>query len=195
MRSYGAARSLFSIVSVMAWIMLIGGVILFFAGGNAGASWAQWNRAPEELGVILGVIPGTLITIIGFFSLVTAQMGRAGVDSAEYGQQMLQIARDHLDISRQTLNKGDTARQCFAALPETTGPRATASYADTPQPVSTTTPQLTTEARIIAYKGKEIAAIGSAFHVAGLSFDTLKEAQAHIDKLVPMAALQTTHQS
>jgi hypothetical protein len=192
MRSYGAARSLFSIVSFMAWAMIIGGVIAVFAGGSAGEDWARYNRAPEFIGMVLGAIPGIFIAVIGFFGLVTAQMGRSGVDTAEYGQQMLQIARDHLDISRQSLNKGDTARQSFAALLETSGARATASYADTPQPVTAKEAGTADTPPLIAYKGKEIAALGSTFHFAGLSFDTLAAAHAHIDRLMPARPLSVT---
>jgi hypothetical protein len=192
MRSYGAARSLFSIVSFMAWAMIIGGVIAVFAGGSAGEDWARWNRAPEFIGLVLGTIPGIFIAVIGFFGLVTAQMGRSGVDSAEYGQQMLQIARDHLDISRQSLNRGDAVRQSFAALPETSVARSTASYADTPQPAAAKEAETADAPPLIAYKGKEIAAIGSTFHFAGLSFDTLAAAHAHIDRLMPARPLSAT---
>jgi hypothetical protein len=195
MRSYGAARSLFSMVSFFAWLMIIGGVIGAFVGAGVGGDMARWNRAPEFIGMMLGAVPGVIVSVIGFLGLVTAQMGRSGVDSAEYGQQMLQIARDHLDISRQSLNKADTVRQSFAALPETSGARATASYADTPQPVAAKEVAPTDTPSVIAYKGKEIAALGSAFHFAGLSFDTLADAQAQIDQLVPISTLSAANPS
>ncbi len=192
MRSYGAARSLFSMVSFFAWLMIIGGVIGAFIGAGVGSDMARWNRAPEFIGMMLGAAPGVIVSVIGFLGLVTAQMGRSGVDSAEYGQQMLQIARDHLDISRQSLNKGDAVRQSFAALPESSGSCATASYADTPQPAAAKEAVTAEAPPLIAYKGKEIAALGSTFHIAGLSFDTLAAAHAHIDRLMPVRPLSAT---
>jgi hypothetical protein len=195
MRSYGAARSLFSFVSACSWLLMIGGVIAAVAGGSAGGDWARWNRAPEFIGMVLGTVPGIFMTVIGFLGLVTSQMGRSGVDTAEYGQQMLQIARDHLDISRQSLHKGDAVRQSFAALPETSSTRVTASYADTPQPAAAKEAVTADAPPLIAYKGKEIAALESAFHFGGLRFDTLLDAQAHIDRLVPVATLPAANQS
>jgi hypothetical protein len=190
MRSYGAARSLFSIVSLFAWAMIIAGVIGVFAGGSIAGEWARWNRVPEEIGLLLGIVPGIILTVIGFLGLVTAQMGRSGVDSAEYGQQMLQIARDHLEISRQTLHKGEAPRLSFEALSEGRSDAGTASYAGhlgqagiAADPTSVP-PDSMSQPALIAYKGREIAALEQGFHFAGTAFETLSEAQTHIDQLV-----------
>jgi hypothetical protein len=191
MRSYQAARSLFSFISFFSWILLFSGIILIFAGGDMAIEMSRYNRVPEIVGLILGVIPGIVTTIIGFFALVSSQMGRAGVDSAEYGQQMLQIAREQLDVSRQTLHKGDALRQSFEALASTKEASSSASYAGhltQPKATDDTSPALPASASqptVIGYKGKEIAALENGFHFAGTAFPSLAAAQAHIDLLMP----------
>jgi hypothetical protein len=191
MRSYQAARSLFSFISAFSWILIIGGILLIFRVGDMALEMSRYNRVPEMIGLILGVIPGIVTTIVGFFGLVTSQMGRAGVDSAEYGQQMLQIARDQLEISRQTLHKGDALRQSFEALASAKEASSSASYAEhltQPKAAADTSPVLPTTASqptVIGYKGKEIAALENGFHFAGTAFPTLAAAQAHIDLLLP----------
>ena len=189
MRSYEAARSLFSVISFFSWFLIAGGIILIFVGGNMGSDLSRFNRAPEIIGLVMGAVPGLATTIIGFFSLVMSQLGRASVDSAEYGQQMLQIARDQLDVSRQTLHKGDALRQSFEALSQRTGMTSTASYAGHLTPAEARPDQNqppdnpASQPALIAYKGKEIAALDSSFHYAGTSFPTLADAQAQIDLL------------
>ncbi|PWE34094.1 hypothetical protein DDZ14_02750 [Maritimibacter sp. 55A14] len=53
------------------------------------------------------------------------QNGRATVDMAEYTQQMLKIARDQLEVSKQALRQGGALDQGYAAL-NTTGEGAAA---------------------------------------------------------------------
>lgn len=195
MRSYQAARSLFSFISFFSWFLIIGGIIAVVAGSNLGGEMSRYSRMPAGIGMILGGIPGFIAGLIGFFALVSSQMGRAGVDSAEYGQQMLQVARDHLEISRQSLHKSDTLRQSFEALASAKEASSNASYAGhlaQPKATADTSPALPSTASrpsLITYKGKEIAALESGFHFAGESFPTLAAAQAHIDLLLPTEAL------
>lgn len=198
MRSYEAARSLFSVISFFSWFLIAGGIILIFVGGNLGGELSRYSRAPEVIGMILGGIPGLFAALVGFFALVSSQLGRASVDTAEYGQQMLQIARDQLDVSRQTLHKGDSLRQSFEALSQRTVAATTASYAghlapaeahpETNQALDNTASQ----PALLAYKGKEIAALDSGFHFAGTAFPTLAEAQAQIDLLTTNAQISTS---
>jgi hypothetical protein len=110
MRSYEAARSLFSFLSFIAWCLIIAGIGAAILGGMIGAELAQWNRVPTFVGRLIGALPGFGLSIFGFLSLAMAQTGRAGVDSAEYGQQMLQISRDQLEVSRQSMRQGEAVK-------------------------------------------------------------------------------------
>lgn len=126
MRSYHVARGMFSLMSVMSWLIIGAGALGAIAGSSAIAEY--YPRQPFAP-IVLGVIPGTLLGILGLFGLAFAQMGRAGVDSAEYGQQMLQIARDSLDVSRQSLRHTEQMKTGFEALRSGPPERPLADYA------------------------------------------------------------------
>ena len=78
MRSYEAARSLFSVLSVLSWCVIITGGIAAFVGGAAAAEMVRYSQ--QFVAFLAGAIPGLILAIMGFFGLVFAQMGRAGVD-------------------------------------------------------------------------------------------------------------------
>ena len=73
-------------------------------------------------------IPGVLAVIFGLVMLVMAQMGRAGVDTAEYSQQMLQASRDHMEVSRQLVRQGEKLEQGYAAFAAKLGTPPSVSY-------------------------------------------------------------------
>lgn len=96
MQSYAAARSLFSFLAFMAWCAIIGGgLVAFIAGGAV----SQFNRS--AMAMLPAIMPGLFIVVVGFLMLAMVQIGRASVDSAEYGQQALQVARDQLAFAKQ----------------------------------------------------------------------------------------------
>ncbi len=82
--------------------------------------------------MLLGAAPGIILAMLGFFGLALVQMGRANVDSAEYGQQALQVARDQLDVSRQSLQQGKQLAASYAAQAVEKSPVAAAPTADKP---------------------------------------------------------------
>lgn len=110
MRSYDGARALFSFLSFLAWSMVIVGVILAF-GGSAAVS--QFSRSTSA---IFGALPGIAVSAVGLFLIALVQNSRATVDTAEYTQQMLKVARDQLDVSKQSLKQNHTAPQSYAAV-------------------------------------------------------------------------------
>jgi ABC-type multidrug transport system fused ATPase/permease subunit len=126
MRSYQAARGLFSFLSVLAWLIIIAGGLIAFAGLQVGSGIMPRN---PDAGVILALVAGAFVAVIGFVMLAMSQVGRSTVDSAEYGQQMLQLARESLEVSRQSLRHTEQMKTGFEAL-RTAGPeRPMADYA------------------------------------------------------------------
>ena len=131
MRSYEAARGLFSFMALVGWIIVAGGVIAAFVGVSVGSEMGRYGygRGPGPE-VLLFMLPGVGIGIVGVITLALSQMGRAGVDTAEYSQQMLQISRESLDVSRQSLRQGEQLRTSFEALKVNAPKEPSASYAE-----------------------------------------------------------------
>jgi len=110
MRSYDAARNLFSFFSTVSWIaVLIGGIIAV-----VGMSAISQFRTPTGWQLLAAVSPGLIFAGIGLVCLAVAQMGRANVDVAEYSQQMLQLSRDQLEVSKQVLAQGKQVAPSFS---------------------------------------------------------------------------------
>jgi len=107
MRSYEAARSLFSFLGFMAWSVIIIGVLVALVGAGGGSRYGGPGAA------LLAMVPGFAIAIAGFIQLAFVQMGRASVDTAEYTQQMLKISRDQLEVSQQALRGNASTPTAF----------------------------------------------------------------------------------
>lgn len=196
MRSYEAARSLFSFISIVAWVCIVGGAIAALLGGSAAS---EMSYRGDGMAFVMGMLPGVAIVIVGFLTLAIAQIGRAGVDTAEYTQQMLQLSRDHLDVSRQTLQQGQELKQGFEALQVRPEATATATYAGLAV-AATTSPQTGGPAMtpaIVKHKGRDVHVIEGGYRFAGMDFQTLEAAQIHIDQLGlnPAVALPSIRQT
>jgi hypothetical protein len=187
MRSYEAARSLFGFLSFLSWVVIIIGAIGAVLGGGAGAEMMRYGG--EFIGFMAGAVPGLILALMGFFGLVFAQFGRAGVDSAEYSQQSLQISREQLEVSRQSLRHGEEVKNGFASLKAQLVVPATASYAGqsgqtrdvaevASQPVSGAS-----YAKTINHNGRDIQQLAQGFRFAGMEFQTLDAARTYIDGL------------
>lgn len=189
MRSYEAARSLFSLLTVLAWIVIGVGAIAAIGFGIKAVEMARWNGGPPGGAFLIGMLPGLAMSFVGFLSLVFAQIGRAGVDTAECSQQLLQLSRDHLEVSKQSLRQGEAVKQGFEALAVKQPPLPSASYADRTITAGDETQQTDlaaaekTPARELEYKGKEIRAIDTGYRFAGMEFTTLDAAHQYIDQL------------
>lgn len=120
MRSYEASRTIFGLVEALAWLGVIAGGFMFTIGMSA----IFGNRGfGGQIGMIL-MIPGVIFLVFGFLTIVMVQTARAGVDTAELTGQMLKVARDQLEVSRQSLREGETLRASFEALKQPEPPPA-----------------------------------------------------------------------
>lgn len=130
MRSYEAARSYFSFLAFVSWcVIALGGILALVA--MVAVSEAN-QRFGGSAGIILfatSVFPGSALAFAGFIGLVLAQIGRAGVDSAEYAQQSLQVSREHLEISKQALRQGRAEPAGFKSLTQDGGQHGSPSFA------------------------------------------------------------------
>jgi hypothetical protein len=81
--TYGTARSVVAVLSVLGWIVVVIGGIAMVVGLSAPAPFN-----------FLVVVAGVIIAAIGVLQVAAGQMLRATVDTADYGRQslMLQIA-------------------------------------------------------------------------------------------------------
>ena len=111
MRSYDAARNLFGFLGFCSWgVIILGGLAAF---GGVGAL-SGFGREPDGMQLLLAAMPGLGLAVFGLVGLAMVQIGRAGVDSAEYAQQSLEVSRQQLEISKQQLAQGNSAAQSYA---------------------------------------------------------------------------------
>ncbi len=207
MRSYEAARSYFSFLGFLSWcIIILGGFVA--VGAIVAISEMSRSYGGSPMAGLAGLVPGVGIMFAGFMGLVVVQIGRAGVDSAEYAQQSLQIAREQLEISRQSQRSGIQGADGFAAVSkeaeatEQTGPSfsdvnvskqvqidlppearmedASEKNTDPSTPVSARV-ALGLEDGVLEYGGKSIEVRGGKFLVAEMAFTRLAGAQDYID--------------
>jgi len=149
MRSYEAARNLFSFLGFCAWAIIALGIAIAFMGAAATSSM---SRSASDMQLLLGAAPGIIMAIAGAFGLAMVQMGRTSVDGAEYAQQSLDVSRQQLEISKQILAQSNTAAASYTAV----SPARTPSNADTPDS-SAASPGAT-----YAHQGNTAAALASS---------------------------------
>lgn len=189
MRSYEAARSLFSFLAFVAWSVVGIGVLVALISA-AGVS--QYGGGAAGL---LAMIPGIGIGITGFILVAFVQMGRATVDIAEYTQQMLKISRTQLEVSEQGLRLQNAVPQTFAAVAQTeSGQEPKTSFADQANEnlqqggtVENLEPELSVDQNAI-YRGKTIRNEKGKYIYKSIPFDTLLAAKEHVDFLATPSA-------
>jgi len=182
MRSYEAARSLFSFLAFIAWSVIVIGVLVALASA-AGASRYGGGGAG-----LIAMVPGIGIGITGFILVAFVQMGRANVDTAEYTQQMLKISRDQLEVSKQGLKLQSAVPQTFAAAsqeesaqePKTSFASQTEKTAPPKQVVKELEPEQPVDKSTV-YQGKTIRNEQGKFLYNDIPFKTLFAAQEYID--------------
>jgi hypothetical protein len=128
MRSYHAARAVFTLFSTLSWIVIIAGGALAVISSGLAMERASFGGG-NEMVALMAAIPGAILSLLGFVMLVLSQIGRAGVDTAEYSQQMLQASRDHMEVSRQLVRQGEKLEQGYADLANKIANAASAPYA------------------------------------------------------------------
>jgi hypothetical protein len=184
MRSYEVARTLFSFLAFCAWsIVVVGGLVALIGAGGG----SRYGGAGAGL---LAMVPGLSIGIAGLLLVAFVQIGRAAVDTAEYSQQMLKVARDQLDVSKQGLKLQSVVPQTFTATTQTEsgqGPKSSfASPANKTSRQERTVGKLEPEQFVdqtTIYRGKTIRDQKGKFVCKGIPFDTLLAAKEHIDAL------------
>jgi len=186
MRSYEAARSLFSFLGFMAWSVIIIGVIVAFIGMGGTSRYGGGGAA------LLAAIPGISIGIAGFILLAFVQMGRATVDTAEYTQQMLKIARDQLEVSQQALKGEGYKPKRYETIKPQESPKAgfekadfgsVAKGNDAEKPQELPKPNTYIgEGEELEYLGQTITRRNSMFLVGSQSFSSLNHAKNYAER-------------
>ncbi|RXV64719.1 hypothetical protein C6W92_06595 [Roseovarius sp. A46] len=181
MRSYEVARKIFSFMEFCGWsLVVIGGLMAV----SMAASVGEYGGVGAA---VTAFLIGGSIAAVGLIFVGFVQAGRATVDTAEYTQQMLQIARDQLEVSRRGLKGASDAPQSFAAASSREEPPVSSPYrkaeADTPneseaEPQAAEIPENAT-----MYNGHMIEQRGNRYFVEGASFLTLGNAKRHVKNL------------
>ena len=192
MRSYETARKHFSALEIFSWCVVAAGVLTALGGAGMG-SQANFLGGRSGGMALLAALPGLRLAFLGYLGVVGAQIGRAGVDSAEYGQQALKVARDQLEISRQSLKRqqGAPTSGFGDAVGSTSQGRQNASmpqksFADRVEQLerSSESDQLDWD-----YRGKRIHRTEHGFLLEGQTFATLDAAKEHVDVAIASSGL------
>ena len=172
MRSYETARFLFSFLAFCAWSVVIIGVLAALIGAGGASRYGGAGAG------FLAMAPGFGIGLLGLLLVAFVQMGRATVDTAEYTQQMLKIARDQLEVSKQGLKQGAMAAQSFESLkPDEKAKPAPSGYVQT-DPAKAT--PATSDYREFEIDGHTVVKRGATYFVGEAQFNKLIEAELHI---------------
>lgn len=197
MRSYEAARGLFSFLAVLAWIVIVAGGLVAFFGfllAYQAASSGYGLGGDDIVASVAAALPGVSVVLFGVLQLALAQIGRAGVDTAEYTQQMLKIARDQLEVSRQALQGPNAPSNSFSdAVSEK--PEAGSAYEnlsvasrEAERGGEKEGPAIEDASGVVEnYRGQQIAKQGERYQVGEQVFETLDAARKGVDVLLAEA--------
>ena len=199
MRSYEAARNLFSFLTFCAWSVVALGVIVALMSAENASRYG-------DLATFMAMIPGVGVGMAGLIMIAFVQMGRAGVDTAEYTQQMLKISRDQLEVSRQALSAKTEQPKAFSAAPKLENPVSGFKPGDFGMPDTSSadqyTPQIETVQKAtnglgfkrlndvgnqLEYRGYIIEVVDGAFTHAGRSWANGTELKKHLDNITKTA--------
>ena len=201
MRSYEAARTYFSILGFFSWaVIVLGGLVALISIAAVGEMSRSFGGSSAA--GLAGIVPGVAIAFAGFMGLVVVQIGRAGVDTAEYTQQMLKIARDQLEVSRQGLSRGQTQPQSFSSKVDAPKDRPVSGYSKQSSIASGGGGHWRSSIEILGggdpakrdelirgrgtgtlqYMGEQIKVREGQFHFNAKAFVSLERAVKHIDQ-------------
>lgn len=187
MRSYETARSLFSFLALCAWTVVAIGVLVALIGAAAGSQYG--GAATGFLALALGA--GVVVT--GLILVAFVQMGRASVDTAEYTQQMLKVARYQLEISKQSQRGSNHSPQKLPTTQKTEGGSSSASISQRVSPAPLKVKQkieMVNDPDVekghkdgwIEYKGQRVEVQNATYYLSGSIFTSLDQVQKAIDK-------------
>lgn len=117
MRSYETARRFFGFLEFMAWLIVLLGIGGAIIGLMIASDVAKYQHVPGAL-TLIGLIPGLFVLFLGVIGIVLAQSSRASVDTAELTGQILKVARDQLEVSKQGQRQSHAAATDFSTLAE-----------------------------------------------------------------------------
>ncbi|MEM9010635.1 MAG: hypothetical protein AAGE18_05360 [Pseudomonadota bacterium] len=196
MRSYEVARKYFSILELACWsLIVVSGFLFVLALLTSAQIGRNFGGGPTVIALLYSVGPSLALGLVGLVGLVLCQAGRAGVDSAEYAQQSLKIARDQLRIAEAALRQSVLVEKGYANLLAAKGgdaagvssASATATsptgYAALGSGGERSTLPATPHSETIEYKGKVIQTNGLQYSFARLNFDTREAVERYIDQL------------
>lgn len=201
MRSYEMARGLFSFLEFTAGLMVVAGVIIAIVGADAVSKYGS------DIAMFWAAVPGLTIAFSGLISVAFIQAARAVVDTAEYTQQMLQVSRNQLDVSRQALKENatpkgfeapkekpakETPKSAFAeGLSDSKSDTSDPQISDqsekleyTPIDAGNGVTQLNADATQLGYGGQVIHISDGVFSLDGNKFETLDAVQDYIDRTI-----------
>lgn len=196
MRSYAAARGMFSFLAGVSWIIIVLGLLMALIAASASGGQSAFGGRPSGAMVLLSTVPGLFAAFVGFLGLVGVQIGRATVDSAEYGQQALDVARKQLEVSRQALRQGIQAQESYRDVIKRNG-EATAPVADRASMGSSSStsysspnssragPEILPDQTVI-YKGRTVRFHSGAYLFGGRHLETVGDLVAAIDRMNPV---------
>ncbi|KCV82446.1 hypothetical protein ATO10_05876 [Actibacterium atlanticum] len=175
MRSYATARTLFSIAEMAGWIVV---GLSFLIGLTLAGTAGRYASGTERFLLFLAGASGS---VVGILIVAAVQNWRAGVDTAEYTQQMLKIARDQLDVSRQSLKSNAPPQSFFDAQADQTpaAPPTRSSFASAPAPAKPE-PSLAIESS--SPSPDKIEQIDGKYTYNGIPFDSLEKAERYVEQ-------------
>lgn len=165
MKSYDAARKAHDSREFWARVIIGIGLIGTVLGIGLGREFGGIPMAA------LGALPGIVLYMQGTSALVSAQNGRAMVDTAEHTQLSLKVARDQLEISKELLS---LSRQGTQSTSPTTGSAIPSLSFDTNEPAAN-------DATALVHLGRSIAHTENGYEFEGQTFANLDAAKQHVE--------------
>jgi hypothetical protein len=171
LRSYEVARKTFSFLEFIGWSVVVIGIITGFALVESADRYATDSQK------FLLFLIGAGASMVGLFMVGSVQNWRAGVDSAEYGQQALRIAREQLEISKQSLKRGQADQNSFSSLRSVVEHKAGASFEG--NNASSSRPMKSPDSDV--HKGRKFIRVGGSYLAIGETSTSHDNAISTID--------------
>lgn len=191
MRSYENARGLFSFLEFLAWGGVLLGIAIIFVSMEAASRNFGGGAG------LLAAMPGIAISLFSLIWVAIIQVARAGVDTAELTQQTLKVARDQLEVSKQSLKQGAALQNSFADLvrkeptpPDTrsleheNGKASYAKAADPKPPKTVTVEHQNTPVVLghtLTYQDQSAKLIDGKWHHNGIAFESQEKVVEYIE--------------
>lgn len=189
MRSYETARSLFGFLEFLAWSGVVLGVLVAFMGADSMSNGPYGGSSGAT--IMLAAMPGIAVAVFSLLNVAIVQGARATVDTAEYSQQMLKVARDQLEVSKQGQAGKITAQSTFADAGQKAGrKKPKMAFSNQVQAADQSndlveTPEMEPQPKLedFVHKNMLVQAGSDKYFLAGKYFASKEEVKHHIDAL------------